>query len=74
MKTLEQRLARLEQTRAEQRSAAGTPEQCCASFGYTLDQACAEFGSFPAFCYAMMIRRSADETPVEGDVSEHACR
>lgn len=66
---LHSRVARLEAARTDQRpEPTCTPEKTCASCGYTLEQAVAEFGSFPNFCYAMMIRPDPTYTRPEGDL------
>lgn len=67
MRRLEQRIGRLEATQVNRPRPSGTPEQCCSRFGYSLEQATEEFGSFPAFCYAMLIRRDSTLKPSGGD-------
>lgn len=56
MRKLEQRVARLEAEKLDRSWNSGTPAECTAAFGYTLEQAVAGFGSFPAFCYGVMVR------------------
>ncbi len=59
MKRLEKRVAAIEAASSGYARAGGTATDCCATFGYSLEQAIAEFGSFPAFCYALLERGDA---------------
>jgi len=78
--TIERRLRALEaaqEARTDHSDSAGSPEDCCSSFGYTLEQAVAEFGSFPAFCHGMLMRSDPTFVPPGGDAFEAyraACR
>lgn len=59
MKRLEKRVAAIEAASSGHTRTGGTAAECCATFGYSLEWAIAEFGSFPAFCYALLERRDA---------------
>lgn len=78
--TIERRLRALEAAQVSKTDlprSSGSPEECCASYGYTLDQAVAEFGSYPAFCYAMMTRPAPAHIPPVGnpmDVYRAMCK
>lgn len=61
MKRLEKRVAAIEAASSRHALAGGTAAECCAAFGYSLEQAIADFGSFPVFCYALLERSDARE-------------
>lgn len=63
MSKLEKRLARLEEGKAALPRTFRTPEECCAIFGYTISRVVSEFGSFPAFCRAMLDKADSFVAP-----------